>query len=99
MIKIPDHAIISRQNHNSRTGANHGQGFSRRRRPRRPHHPRSLKPSIPSFKSTQISWFLSMAFVVCEKTSEIQSRTLRTVTWNLKIQDGKDVDVSRDQTN
>ena len=28
-----------------------------------------------------------------ERTSEIQSRTLRTVTGNLKIQDGEDVEV------
>ena len=36
-----------------------------------------------------------MAFVVGEQTSEIQKRTLRAVTRNLKIKDVEDVDVLR----
>ena len=35
----------------------------------------------------------SWAFVVGERVSEIQCRTLRTATGNLKIQDAEDVDV------
>ena len=68
------------------------QGSSGRQRPCRPGF---LKPSFPSLKSSQMSYFSSMAFVVGQRTSEIQSGTLRTVKGNLKIQDGEDVDVLR----
>ena len=50
----------------------------------------SLKPQFPSSKSQRTSQFLSMAmmaFVIGEQTSGIRSRSLRTETRNLKIQD------------
>ena len=59
------------------------QVSSGRRRPRRPG---SLSPSFP---------FSSIAFVLGEQTSGIETRSLRTGTRNLEIQDGEDVDVLR----
>ena len=58
------------------------QGSSGRQRPRRPG---SLKPSLSPLKSTQMSLFSSMPFVVGELTYEIQNRTPRTVKRNSSL--------------
>ena len=62
------------------------QGSSGRQRPG------FLKPLFPSLKSSRTSQFSFMAFVVGGEASGIQSRSLRTETRKLKIQD---VDVLR----
>ena len=66
------------------------QSFSERRRPRRPG---SLKPSCPSLSHRRChicrpwhSWLMS-------ELLRYNIGLLRTVTWNLKIQDGEDVNV------
>ena len=56
----------------------------------RPRRPASLKPWVPSLKS---SWTSLFSFVVDRQTSRMQNRSLRTGPRNFKIQGGEDVQV------
>ena len=62
---------------------------------RRPGRPESLKPSLPSLRSSRTSEFSFKAFIVGKTTSWIQSSSARTEKRNLEIRDDGDVDVPR----